>query len=92
MARPKNPDIKTKEEQIRERMEEQFQEQQEKKQSLIVEDVDAREAFRQYWALNKQSFKQSNDVEEIVWAHLKSTGHDQPDKFEQGVVHFGFKK
>jgi len=91
MARPKNPDFKTKTEEIREKMEEERQIRMESKKE-ILEDVDARESFRQYWAVNKKSFNQSKEVEEVVWAHLKAIRHDQPELFEQGVKNFGFKK
>jgi ribosome biogenesis protein Nip4 len=90
MARPKNPDFKTKTEEIREKMDEERQSRMEKQE--ILEDVDARESFREYWAVNKKSFNQSKEVEEVVWAHLKAIEHDQPELFEIGVGHFGFNK
>ena len=92
MARPKDPNFRTKIEEIREKMDEERQVRMEQNKPAALEDEEAREAFRNYWALNKVSFNQSKEVEEIVWAHLKSTGHDQPEDFDDGILHFGFKK
>jgi hypothetical protein len=92
MAKPKTSETKTKADSIREKLEEISEAKQEQRQSQSLDEDDTREAFRKYWALNKQSFKQSKDVEEIVWLHLKAIKHNTPDLFEQGVINFGFKK
>jgi hypothetical protein len=52
-----------------------------------------RTKFEEYWNLNKAKFteKSSKELEEVLWFHLKSSGYSSPEKFEEGIVHFGYK-
>ena len=52
----------------------------------------AREAFAAFWAIAKKDYKKPKDLEDILWAHLKASGHDMPELFEKGLEHFGLKK
>lgn len=51
-----------------------------------------REQFRIYWAQEKVKYGKSKDLEQILWLHLKASKHDDPEKFEKGLLHFGLKK
>lgn len=55
---------------------------------------DKREEFRKFWAQEKSKYGKSkvNDLEHIIWLHLKASKMDQPEQFEAGVSHFGLKK
>lgn len=55
-------------------------------------DQEKREAFRVFWAQSKKKYGKSKDLEDIIWAHLKSTKMDEPAQFEDGLKHFGLKK
>jgi hypothetical protein len=48
--------------------------------------------FQEYWASERRAYGRDKDLEEILWPHLKAIGHDSPEKFEQGIAHFGLKK
>jgi hypothetical protein len=95
MGRKRNPDKKTTEEIVREALEKE-----EKEFRSIVQpnfeapssSQDAREAFSAFWAIAKKDYKKSKDLEEVLWAHLKASGFDKPELFEQGLEHFGLKK
>ncbi len=51
-----------------------------------------REQFRMFWAQNKRQYGKSKDIEEIIWLHLKAIKMDKPEKFQDGINHFGLKK
>lgn len=51
-----------------------------------------REQFRLFWAKEKSKYGKSKDLEDILWLHLKSSKLDEPEKFEDGLKHFGLKK
>jgi hypothetical protein len=51
-----------------------------------------REAFRVFWAKAKRQYGKAKDIEGVIWLHLKSMKMDQPEKFEDGLKHFGLKK
>lgn len=51
-----------------------------------------REAFRVWWAQEKSKYGMSKDLEEVLWLHLEAVKMNEPDKFENGVNHFGLKK
>lgn len=95
MGRKRNPDKKTTEEIVRESLE---KEQMEYKASRKVNfeapstAENVREQFSAFWAVAKKSYKRSKDMEDILWAHLKSSGFDKPEFFEKGIEHFGLKK
>jgi len=48
--------------------------------------------FKLFWTQNRKKYGKPKDLEPILWIHLKATGNDQPDKFEDGMAHFGLKK
>lgn len=58
--------------------------------ALTEEDV--KEKFRVFWAQEKHKYGKSKDMEEILWKHLKAAKMDAPEKFEDGLAHFGLKK
>jgi hypothetical protein len=49
-------------------------------------------AFQEWWAVNRKAYNRAKDLEEVIWAHLKAIGSNSPEKFEDGVAHFGLKK
>jgi hypothetical protein len=53
---------------------------------------DKREKFRIFWAQQKYKYGKSKDLEEILWLHLKTVKMAEPEKFEDGLAHFGLKK
>jgi hypothetical protein len=55
-------------------------------------DEDKRDQFRVFWAQEKYKYGKSKDLEEILWLHLKAMKMDGPEKFEDGLAHFGLKK
>lgn len=57
-----------------------------------LSEIEKREAFRLYWASEKYKYGKTKDLEEILWLHLKSTKRDEPNKFEDGINHFGLQK
>jgi hypothetical protein len=90
MGRKKNPENKTRIEDIREKLEESKQ-----NQNFVKPNQDegaVRDAFSEFWAQNRQSYNRPRDLEPVIWAHLKSSGYAQPHLFEAGLQHFGLKK
>lgn len=57
-----------------------------------LSDEEKKEEFRLFWAREKYKYGKSKDLEQILWLHLKATKMDEPEKFEQGLKHFGLKK
>jgi hypothetical protein len=49
-------------------------------------------AFQEWWAVNRKAYDRAKELEDIIWAHLKATGSNSPEKFEEGVAHFGLKR
>jgi hypothetical protein len=49
-----------------------------------------REEFRQFFIKIKNKLQLKNSMEEILWLHLKSSGFDKSEKFEDGIRHFGY--
>jgi hypothetical protein len=96
MGRKRNPDKKTTEEIVREALEKEQNEfilaRQAAFEAPSEVKQDAREAFSAFWAVAKKDYKKTKDLEEILWAHLKASGFDKPELFEQGLEHFGLKK
>lgn len=58
------------------------------------DDADDRSAFADFWAKNKKAYGKAKDteIEGVLWVHLKACGMDKPEKFENGITHFGLKK
>lgn len=55
-------------------------------------DAEKREQFRVFWAQSRKKYGRPRELEPILWMHLKDTKHDEPEKFEAGISHFGLKK
>jgi hypothetical protein len=59
----------------------------------VLTDQEKRESFRLFWAKARRKYKQYNkSLEQILWIHLQASGYDMPEKFDQGIEHFGLKK
>lgn len=63
-----------------------------KKSSPDLTAAQKREAFRIYWAQERSKYGQSKEIEQVLWIHLKAIKMDTPEKFEEGIKHFGYKK
>ena len=63
-----------------------------KPEVLVLTEREKREQFRIFWAQSKRKYGKAKDLEEILWLHLKSSKMDEPEKFEDGLKHFGLKK
>jgi hypothetical protein len=98
MGRKRNPNKKTTEEIVREALDKEQQsftssrQAQSNFEAPTSNSIDTRESFRAFWATAKKEYKKSKDLEDVLWAHLKATGFDKPELFEQGLQHFGLKK
>jgi len=92
MGRKKNPDNKPRDEQIKEKLEAARQVSPVAKKRDAYEESKAKEAFGTWWTAARKSYDRPKDLEDVLWAHLRSTGHDKPELFEKGVEHFGLKK
>lgn len=95
MGRKKNPEKKTTAEKIVEALQKEDAKIRSARQSAFEapsETLSAREQFRAFWAVQKKNYKKTKDIEDILWAHLESSGHAKPELFEKGIEHFGLKK
>jgi hypothetical protein len=59
--------------------------------SKPIESTDDREDFRKYFLRLGKKLNLDKSLEEVIWKHLKTIGHDKKDKFEDGIKHFGYK-
>ena len=57
----------------------------------VLDEETVREEFRKFFVKTKRKLGLENKMEEIIWLHLKAIKHDRPEKFEDGVVNFGYK-
>lgn len=62
------------------------------RQGSKSKDDGARIKFQEFWAANRKAYGKEKDLEHILWAHLKAIGCDSPEKFSEGITHFGLKK
>jgi len=95
MGRKRNPNKKTTEEVVREALAKEQQTFVAAKQANFEapsENENVRESFRTFWAIVKKEYKKPKELEDVLWAHLKASGFDKPELFEQGLQHFGLKK
>lgn len=92
MGRRKDPNKKSRVEQIRESLDAQKEVPAVQSQPETEDESQIREEFRQYWAMNRRLYGKARDMEEVLWAHLKAAGFDKPEKFQAGIDHFGLKK
>jgi hypothetical protein len=65
---------------------------QHKPQKAVLSEAARRQQFKLFWTQNRKKFGKSKDLEPILWIHLKATGNDQAEKFEDGMAHFGLKR
>lgn len=57
-----------------------------------LSDPEKRESFRLFWVQNRKKYGKAKSLEGIIWLHLKTMKMDEPEKFEDGLKHFGLKK
>ena len=88
MGRRKNPDNKSREESIKEKLDFSRQTQ----PLIAVDESKVRNSFSEFWAQERQAYNRPRDLESVLWAHLKSSGHARPELFAAGLAHFGLKK
>jgi len=48
--------------------------------------------FEDFWARNRKAYGADRSLANVLWAHLKAVGCDEPGKFEEGIKHFGLSK
>lgn len=59
----------------------------------ILSEEERREQFKLFWAVSRRKYNKSKkELENVLWVHLKATGNDESEKFEDGLNHFGLKK
>lgn len=92
MGRKKNPNKKTTEEIVRESLQKEHEEFKNAFFEAPTVQIDDKEQFRAFWAMNRKAYKKPKELEDVIWAHLKAAGFDKPELFEQGIQHFGLKK
>ena len=56
----------------------------------VIEE-NTKEEFRKYFTRIKRQLNLSSDLENIIWLHFKASGFDKKDKFDEGIIHFGYK-
>ncbi len=59
---------------------------------VMLSETERREQFRLFWAREKGKYGKPKNLEQILWVHLQSMKLDNPEKFEDGLKHFGLKK
>ena len=57
-----------------------------------LSEAEKREKFRLFWAQSRKKYGRPRELEPILWIHLQATKQDEPEKFEEGLKHFGLKK
>lgn len=63
-----------------------------KEKASELSESEKREQFRIFWAQNRNKYGKTKELEHIIWEHIKAAKLDAPEKFEQGLAHFGLKK
>jgi len=89
MGRKKNPDNKPREVEIKEKLEESRQV---PTPTGRYGDYKAKEIFCAWWASERRKYDRPKELEDVLWAHLKSIGCDKPELFGKGIEHFGLRK
>lgn len=89
MGRKKNPENKDRIEAFREKLSES-------RQNFVApqteECSDVKTAFSEFWVRSRKEYNRPRELEDVLWAHIKSAGFDSPELFEEGLAHFGLKK
>ena len=52
---------------------------------------DSRDEFRKFFVKVRGKLGLTQDMEEVIWKHLKASGFDKKEKFTEGIKHFGYK-
>jgi len=55
------------------------------------DEKDHQEEWNLFWTRNRKAYKETKEIGEIIWLHLKAIGCNRPEKFEQGIKNFGLK-
>lgn len=82
---------------IQQRLEERVVELKEEiKQSVSKVDRKSRQAelkeeFELFWAKHKNKYKAYGNIADVVYAHFLTYGFNKPEKFEEGLKHFGLE-
>ena len=63
-----------------------------KPQPKALSENQKREAFRIFWASQKAHYGKAKSLEHSLWLHLSTIKMNTPDKFVDGLAHFGLKK
>ena len=61
------------------------------KREKVEKPSDSRYEFKKYFVKLKKKLNLKNELEEIIWTHLKQIKCDKKEFFEKGVKHFGYK-
>jgi hypothetical protein len=54
-------------------------------------EVDEKKLFHKFFLKIKDKLKLKDSMEIILWKHLVSIKHTSPDKYKDGIKHFGYK-
>jgi hypothetical protein len=63
-----------------------------KPEARKLSEAEKKDQFRLFWAQSRKKYGKPRELEPILWIHLKATGNAEPEKFEEGIKHFGLKK
>lgn len=53
--------------------------------------MELREEFELFWAKHKNKYKAYGNIADVVYAHFLAYGFNKPEKFEEGLRHFGLE-
>lgn len=62
-----------------------------KNKEFDKKEVNHREEFRKFFIQINTKLKLNRNMEDVIWLHLKASGFDKKEKFNEGVLHFGYK-
>jgi hypothetical protein len=63
-----------------------------KPQKALLTSQQKRAQFKVFWTQSRKKYGRPRTLEDVLWIHLKAIGCDEPEKFEEGIAHFGLKK
>lgn len=61
-----------------------------KENAKAANEAQTREEFRKFFIKAKKKLKIAADMEGVIWTHIKASGFDKKEKFEDGIKHFGY--